>query len=128
MIEVTVATLDPRPLIAILRGLVPEEAVEIGEAIADAGFLCLEVPLNSPRPLESIALLRKALDAPTDEPGLDVLPEGFSARTRVHEYGGLSWVAVGDRLLYAQFDDQRLRVVEQGRRAAAPQQAWRRSR
>ena len=62
MIEVTVATLDPLPLIAILRGLVPEEAVEIGEAIADAGFLCLEVPLNSPRPLESIALLRKALD------------------------------------------------------------------
>ena len=62
MIEVTVATLDPLPLIAILRGLVPDEAVEIGEAIANAGFLCLEVPLNSPRPLESIALLRKALD------------------------------------------------------------------
>jgi 2-dehydro-3-deoxyphosphogalactonate aldolase len=62
VIDVTVAALDPLPLIAILRGLVPEEAVEIGQAIADAGFLCLEVPLNSPRPLESIALLRKALD------------------------------------------------------------------
>lgn len=62
MIKATVAALDPLPLIAILRGLVPEEAVSIGEAIADAGFLCLEVPLNSPRPLESIALLRKALD------------------------------------------------------------------
>jgi 2-dehydro-3-deoxyphosphogalactonate aldolase len=58
----SISTLDALPLVAILRGLVPEEAVAIGEAIADAGFLCLEVPLNSPRPLESIARLRKALD------------------------------------------------------------------
>lgn len=58
----TIDALDPLPLVAILRGLVPEEAVAIGEAIADAGFLCLEVPLNSPRPLESIERLRKALD------------------------------------------------------------------
>lgn len=58
----SISTLDALPLVAILRGLVPEEAVAIGEAIADAGFLCLEVPLNSPRPLESIARLRKAFD------------------------------------------------------------------
>lgn len=46
------------PLIAILRGLTPEEAPAIGDALAGAGFGLLEVPLNSPRPLESIALLR----------------------------------------------------------------------
>lgn len=49
------------PLIAILRGLVPEEAVAVGEALVAAGITLLEVPLNSPRPLESIALLARAL-------------------------------------------------------------------
>lgn len=53
--------LDALPLVAILRGLAPEEAVGVGEALLEAGFTCLEVPLNSPRPLESIRLLREAL-------------------------------------------------------------------
>jgi len=53
--------LDPLPLIAILRGLSPQEAVAIGEAVADAGFRVLEVPLNSPQPLESIRLLHEHL-------------------------------------------------------------------
>jgi 2-dehydro-3-deoxyphosphogalactonate aldolase len=53
--------LDALPLVAILRGLTPEEAVDVGEALLGAGFTCLEVPLNSPRPLESIRLLREAL-------------------------------------------------------------------
>jgi 2-dehydro-3-deoxyphosphogalactonate aldolase len=45
------------PLVAILRGLSPAEAAEVGDAIVEAGFRLLEVPLNSPRPLDSIALL-----------------------------------------------------------------------
>lgn len=49
------------PLVAILRGLEPDEAVAVGQALCDAGFLCLEVPLNSPEPLESISRLREAL-------------------------------------------------------------------
>lgn len=57
-----IQTLDALPLIAILRGLEPDEAVAVGEAIVAAGFICLEVPLNSPRPLESIRRLRDALD------------------------------------------------------------------
>lgn len=59
--RLTPVTLDLLPLVAILRGLEPEHAVEIGDAIASAGFVCLEVPLNSPRPLESIRRLRDAL-------------------------------------------------------------------
>ncbi len=43
------------PLIAILRGMKPEEAPWVLEALV--GFSILEVPLNSPRPLESIAYL-----------------------------------------------------------------------
>lgn len=45
------------PLVAILRGLTPSEAPAIGQALASAGWGLLEVPLNSPKPLESIALL-----------------------------------------------------------------------
>jgi 2-dehydro-3-deoxyphosphogalactonate aldolase len=45
------------PLVAILRGLTPAEAPSIGHALIDAGFVLLEVPLNSPNPLDSIALL-----------------------------------------------------------------------
>lgn len=55
------AWLDPLPLVAILRGLKPDEAVQVGSVIADAGFRVLEVPLNSPDPLESIHRLAEAL-------------------------------------------------------------------
>lgn len=55
------AWLQPLPLVAILRGLTPQDAIAVGTALFDAGFRILEVPLNSPRPLESIALLAKAL-------------------------------------------------------------------
>ena len=50
------------PLIAILRGVKPDEAVAIGEALTDAGIGILEVPLNSPDPLTSIARLADALE------------------------------------------------------------------
>ncbi|PUE39622.1 2-dehydro-3-deoxy-6-phosphogalactonate aldolase [Limnohabitans sp. Hippo3] len=45
------------PLIAILRGLTPAEAPAIGEALVSSGFAIVEVPLNSPEPLRSIATL-----------------------------------------------------------------------
>jgi 2-dehydro-3-deoxyphosphogalactonate aldolase len=45
------------PLIAILRGVRPEEVLEIGDALERQGIAILEVPLNSPRPMESIERL-----------------------------------------------------------------------
>lgn len=45
------------PLIAILRGIRPDEAGDIGAALVDAGIRIIEVPLNSPDPLDSIATL-----------------------------------------------------------------------
>ncbi len=45
------------PLIAILRGVEPGEVVGIGQVLVEAGFRALEVPLNSPRPLDSIRAL-----------------------------------------------------------------------
>ncbi len=49
------------PLIAILRGITPNEAIDIGLALVETGFRVIEVPLNSPEPVESIRRLATAL-------------------------------------------------------------------
>ena len=48
---------DECPLIAIVRGVTPDEAVAVGDALFSAGIRVIEVPLNSPDPLESIKRL-----------------------------------------------------------------------
>jgi 2-dehydro-3-deoxyphosphogalactonate aldolase len=48
------------PLVAILRGVTPAEVVSIGAVLIEAGFAMIEVPLNSPDPIESIAKLQAA--------------------------------------------------------------------
>jgi 2-dehydro-3-deoxyphosphogalactonate aldolase len=45
------------PLVSILRGVKPDEVVAIGEALVGAGIPVIEVPLNSPEPIESIRRL-----------------------------------------------------------------------
>lgn len=47
----------PEGLIAILRGVRPDEVVDVAAGIVEAGFSAIEVPLNSPDPLDSIAAL-----------------------------------------------------------------------
>ena len=51
------------PIVAILRGVTPDAAVAVGSALVEAGILLIEVPLNSPQPLESIARLRQAVSS-----------------------------------------------------------------
>jgi 2-dehydro-3-deoxyphosphogalactonate aldolase len=51
------------PLVAILRGLTPPEAEAVGTVLIDAGFTLIEVPLNSPEPLQSIATLSRLFGA-----------------------------------------------------------------
>ena len=74
------------PLVAILRGLRPDEAEDIGAALYGAGFRLIEVPLNSPDPFESIARLARSLPADA------VLGAGTVLETdavaRVHDAGG----------------------------------------
>ncbi len=74
------------PLIAILRGLRPEEVDDVGEALVEAGFTLIEVPLNSPEPLVSIERLARRLE------GRAVLGAGTVLRVSdvaaVHAAGG----------------------------------------
>jgi len=53
--------MNHRHLIAILRGITPPETVAVCEALVDAGITMIEVPLNSPDALTSIALASNAL-------------------------------------------------------------------
>ena len=74
------------PLVAILRGLRPEEAEGIGAALVTAGVRLLEVPLNSPEPFASIAALVRAFgDRALVGAGTVTAPEEVA---RLREAGG----------------------------------------
>jgi len=56
------AALADMPLIAILRGVKPDEAEAVAEAIVAAGIRIIEVPLNSPDPFDSIGRIARRLE------------------------------------------------------------------
>ncbi|MFT4069500.1 2-dehydro-3-deoxy-6-phosphogalactonate aldolase [Paraburkholderia sp.] len=58
-----IAAFEACPLIAILRGVTPADAADHGQALYEAGFRIVEVPLNSPQPFDSITAIRNALPA-----------------------------------------------------------------
>ena len=73
------------PLVAILRGLQPAEALAIGQALVNANWHLIEVPLNSPEPLQSIATLRQAFPQALVGAGTVLTPEDVR---QVHAAGG----------------------------------------
>src|SRR5262245_52070974 len=52
------------PLIAILRGLTPDRALDVAMVLHDAGVRAVEVPLNSPNPFETLRILARATRRP----------------------------------------------------------------
>ncbi len=78
------------PLVAILRGIAPAEAVAIGGALVAAGWRMIEVPLNSPDPLQSIEALARAF--PDVLVGAGTVLDARAARA-VHGAGGRLVVA-----------------------------------
>lgn len=78
------------PLVAILRGIEPDDAVTVGEALWLAGFRVMEVPLNSPQPLQSISRLRAALPQALIGAGTVLAADEVRA---VHAAGGQCVVA-----------------------------------
>ena len=73
-------------IIAILRGVRPDEVVAIAGALVDAGITRIEVPLNSPDPFDSIAKAARELGNTADiGAGTVIRPEDVDA---VHEAGG----------------------------------------
>jgi 2-dehydro-3-deoxyphosphogalactonate aldolase len=78
--------LDQCPLVGIIRGVTPEVAGAIGDALHEAGIRIIEVPLNSPDPLASIELLaRKLGDSALVGAGTVLEPDDVA---RVREAGG----------------------------------------
>lgn len=55
--RVAIPYLDETPAIAVLRGVRPDQVIAIAQALFDAGFRIIEVPLNSPEPVESVRRL-----------------------------------------------------------------------
>jgi 2-dehydro-3-deoxyphosphogalactonate aldolase len=73
------------PLVAILRGLSPVDALAVGQSLVDAGWRLIEVPLNSPQPLDSIATLARAFAQALVGAGTVLTPDQVHA---VHAAGG----------------------------------------
>jgi 2-dehydro-3-deoxyphosphogalactonate aldolase len=84
------AALAASPLIAILRGVHPNEVLEIGHAVLAGGWHLIEVPLNSPEPLLSIERLSKAF--PDALIGAGTVLDAGQVR-EVHAAGGRMVVA-----------------------------------
>lgn len=99
------------PLVAILRGLTPDEAEDVVGALIDGGFRIIEVPLNSPDPLDSIGrLARRFGDRAVIGAGTVLTPE---------QVGQVQ--AVGGRLIIApNFDPAVARAAAQHRLIYGP--------
>ena len=99
------------PLIAILRGIAPSEAIDIGLALVETGFRIIEVPFNSPEPIESIRRLAAALgDRATVGAGTVLAP------TEVAEVA-----AVGGRLIVSpNMSPQLIRATKQAGLMSGP--------
>ena len=111
MTALLVPYLDPLPLIAVLRGITPEEIPAVGAALVANGFRILEVPLNSPRPFDSIAAL-------ADRFGEQCLV-GAGTVTAVNEVGEVA-AAGGELVVMPHGDTAVIRAAKEQGRVCVP--------
>jgi dipeptidyl aminopeptidase/acylaminoacyl peptidase len=92
--------------------LIVASSVSLGEVRVDGGGADAPVWWSELRPTEGgrVQVVRRDAAGRTT----DVLPEGYGARTRVHEYGGGAWWLHEGTLFFANWDDQRLWRLEPG--------------
>ena len=98
----------------ITPDLVVSASVGLGEVLLDGPDVCW----SELRPAEGgrVQVVRRTPDGEN----LDLLPEGFSARTRVHEYGGGAWLVADGWLYFTNWSDQRLYRLSLGGGAPEP--------
>ena len=105
----------------ITTALIVSGAVGLGQITLDGG----DVYWVEMRPSEGgrMVIVRRGADGET----VDVTPAPFSARTRVHEYGGSAFLVAGGVVYFSNFSDQRLYKHEPGGepQAITPDTAWR---
>jgi dipeptidyl aminopeptidase/acylaminoacyl peptidase len=89
----------------------PEALVDQAVGLSDVQVDGRAIYWSEARPQEGG---RQVIVAWADGRSRDVLPEGFSARTLVHEYGGRCFAVDRERLVFSNHDDQRLWLIEPG--------------
>jgi len=104
------AAMETMPLVAILRGVAPDETVAIAGELIDAGFSIIEVPLNSPRPLDSIAAIAGRYGAQALV-GAGTVRTTFEVREVAQAGGRLIVMPHGDAAVIAAAKAQAMAVV-----------------
>lgn len=99
------AWLKKSPLIAILRGVTPSEVESIAAALEEAGITIVEVPLNSPEPLQSIEALSRSFG--------DRMLVGAGTLTKPSEVAAVA--AAGGRLIVTPHAD--VAIVREAKKA-----------
>lgn len=99
------------PVIAILRGITPDEVLEVGEELVRAGVLAIEIPMNSPEPFESIRILSDQLPS-------DVLVGCGTATTREHVLRALD--AGAELVVHPHADEELVKLAVDAGKVSIP--------
>lgn len=101
--------------------ITPATVVEAGVRPGEVHLVDGAVFWSESRPVEGGRIQIRCRDAAGDVH--DLLPQGWSARTRVHEYGGGAWIPTSDALYFSSWDDQRVHrlALDGGRPVGEPQ-------
>lgn len=99
------------PVIAILRGIAPDEALDVGRRLVKAGVLAIEIPMNSPEPFESIRILAENLPS-------EVLVGCGTVTTRAHVVQAID--AGAELVVHPHADEELVRLAAGAGKVSVP--------